>query len=85
VSQSTRRLIVAPGMYTQCGQPPDTWSLYLCADGQYRKQCAKCRELQKNPKKCLKCDKDFLPGCKAKFICAACMSSSERDVFEWNT
>jgi|JI10StandDraft_1071094.scaffolds.fasta_scaffold1079828_3 hypothetical protein len=42
-------------------------------DGFKPTKCKKCIELKKKTKSCLTCERKFIPGCGAQFICKYCM------------
>ena len=41
-------------------------------------RCLECKELSKKKKYCLKCDKEFNPGCRSRFLCLGCFSTNQR-------
>lgn len=42
-------------------------------EGFKKENCKKCIELAGKKKNCLRCNKEFQPGCGAKFLCRFCI------------
>ncbi len=59
-----------------CGAPRFTEDEY----GFIRKvvKCSECEKLRQKKKQCLRCDKEFIPTCRIKFICPSCFGVLSR-------
>jgi hypothetical protein len=58
--------------YITCGTPAEFWGVQ--DNGRYA--CPHCYALKDVTKACLKCEKEFTPGCKAKFMCGNCLQKN---------
>lgn len=58
-----------------CGIPSELWEVMRPEMG---KECPECFTIKTKKRKCIKCEEEFGPGCKLRFLCYQCHESNIR-------
>lgn len=69
-----------------CGTPNDllkcVWYPDLDDNPVYIRYCEDCFNISQKERKCLRCDRLFVPGCKIRYLCRPCYSHNKSSIGE---